>query len=44
MLKGEPHEGRYPKPQAPLVHLLGLDYRPAADLEEWRQGASEGCS
>lgn len=27
MIKGLPHESRYLKPFAPLVHGLGLDYR-----------------
>jgi sulfide:quinone oxidoreductase len=27
MLPGHPHEGRYLRPLAPLVHALGLDYR-----------------
>jgi len=27
MIQGLPHESRYLKPFAPLVHLLGLDYR-----------------
>ena len=44
VLKGERHEGDFLKPLAPLAHLLGLDYRPAADLENWQKGTSSSCS
>jgi sulfide:quinone oxidoreductase len=34
MIKGLPHESRYLKPLAPLVHLLRLDYREPPSTEE----------
>jgi sulfide:quinone oxidoreductase len=34
MIKGLPHESRYLKPFAPLVHLLRLDYREPAQTAE----------
>jgi sulfide:quinone oxidoreductase len=33
MLKGLPHESRYLRPFAPLVHWLGLDYREPKDVK-----------
>jgi hypothetical protein len=44
VLKGEPQEGAHRQPLALVVHLLGLDYRPAADLDQWQHGASNICS
>jgi sulfide:quinone oxidoreductase len=42
MIKGLPHESRYLKPLAPLVHLLGLDYRePKAGPEDATKAS--GC-
>ncbi len=42
MIKGLPHESRYLKPFAPLVHLLRLDYRESksADLDAAGQAGS----
>lgn len=42
MIRGLPHESRYLKPFAPLVHLLRLDYRepPVTQLKE---GSDAGC-
>ena len=44
MLKGLPHEGRYLKPLAPLVHWLRLDYRANPQDLEPQAETSEGCS
>ena len=43
MIKGLPHESRYLKPFAPLVHALKLDYREpkAADLDA--AGQADSC-
>jgi sulfide:quinone oxidoreductase len=40
MLPGKPHESRYLKPFAPLVHLLRLDYR-ESDSSEAESGAGQ---
>ncbi len=40
VLRGLPHEGRYLKPLAPLVHWLRLDYRPRPGDDA---PAGEGC-
>jgi sulfide:quinone oxidoreductase len=44
MLPGFPHEGRFLRPLAPLVHALRLDYREPAGGEESLEGPSDRCS
>lgn len=41
MLPGHPHEGRYLRPLAPLVHALGLDYRPSSGDDDPEVGGGE---
>jgi sulfide:quinone oxidoreductase len=43
MIKGLPHESRYLKPFAPLVHLLRLDYREPSAAQQEATGAAGSC-
>jgi sulfide:quinone oxidoreductase len=43
MIKGLPHESRYLKPFAPLVHLLRLDYREPSAAQQEASGAAGSC-
>jgi sulfide:quinone oxidoreductase len=43
MIKGLPHESRYLKPFAPLVHLLRLDYREPPAAQQEATGAAGSC-
>jgi sulfide:quinone oxidoreductase len=42
MIRGLPHESRYLKPFAPLVHLLKLDYR-ETPVTQLKEGSEAGC-
>lgn len=44
MLPGHPHEGRFLKPLAPLVHALRLDYRAPRGEAQAAQGPTDRCS
>ena len=43
MIKGLPHESRYLKPFAPLVHLLGLDYREPRGRQADQASSAGSC-